>query len=63
MGGYLVDGDYSTSGRVKSCKVSPEVWLSTLGGMPDPRQPLMTLLDLRIIPFSHHQAAFFPWEF
>ena len=34
MGGQLADGDFSTSGRVKSCKVSPEVWLSTLGQRP-----------------------------
>ena len=28
--------DFATSGRVKSCKVLPEVWLSTLGQMSDP---------------------------
>ena len=27
------------------------------------RQPLMTLLVLRINSFSHHQAAVYPWEF
>ena len=32
MGGWLADGDFSTSGGVKS----PEVWLFTLGQMSDP---------------------------
>ena len=32
--GQLADGDFSTSGRTKSCKVSPEVWLSTWGKRP-----------------------------
>ena len=36
MGGYLADGDFTTSGRVKSCKVSLEVYLSTLGQASDP---------------------------
>ena len=36
MGGQLVDGEFSTSSRVESCKVSPEVWLSTLGQTSDP---------------------------
>ena len=30
------DGDFSSSGRVISCKVSPEVCLSTLGQTSDP---------------------------
>ena len=30
------NGNFSTSGRVTSCKVSPEVWLSTLGQTSDP---------------------------
>ena len=36
MGEQLADGDFSSSGRVKSCKVSSEVWLSTLGQTSDP---------------------------
>ena len=32
----MADGDFSTSCQDKSCKVSPEVWLSNLGQTSDP---------------------------
>ena len=36
VSGNLADGDFSTSGRVNSCEVLPEVWLSTLGQTSKP---------------------------
>ena len=36
MGGQLADGEFSTSSQVKSCKVLPKDWLSTLGQTSDP---------------------------
>ena len=47
-GWKLADGDFPLSGRVKSCKVSPLVWLSTLGQTADPSFVWKKAMHLKI---------------
>ena len=62
MGGQLADGDFSTIGRVKPCKVLPEVWLSTLGWTSDPslmwkKATMMMMIIWWCIHCSHYKIS------